>query len=703
MSLVSENAALPPVRTELQLLPGIREVNGLMSWLIFDPVRHNYYQIDEKYYAMLQHWECGTAGLLVDLLKHKGVTLEDIESLLRFLWAQCLTINPPANDLSYYSKNTNNKKRNWLTRLLHGYLFFIIPLVRPDKFLKRTEPLTRLFFTRAWCVCLILVAIVGLYLTSRQWDQFIHTAVHFFSLEGFFYFALALTFVKLAHECGHAYAATRYGCKIKSMGVAFIVMFPVLYTDTSDSWKITDKRKRLIINGAGVAVELSLAAIATMVWAFCDDGPLRNVAFFVATTSWILSILINMNPLMRFDAYYFLSDLLGIQNLQGRSFAMGRWSMREILFDIREPAPEAMPVKLMRGLTLFAWATWIYRFFLFLGIAFIVHAMFYRPFGSILAIVEITFFIAIPIMREMNHWSENIQTIATTRRFWMTSGLLAALILALVVPWQSSIRIPAMLESGKIMDIHAPADARIVETLVEQGDHVAEGETLLLLASDQIVNQVAIVEREIELRIALLNRIASDEQDLGQRIVIESELSSFREEVTGLRKTMDRLQVVAPFEGVIGNMNQNLHAARWTGEGQHLLTLTSNSGMVAKGFVERSNIGRLKDGAGAVFVPDLPELDTQDGMISMVDAANIEELNIVALASHYGGGIAVSHRDERLEPLKAWYSVNIAFDGNEKVLKQQQRGIVIAQGAPESIAERMWRRFVHVILREVII
>lgn len=703
MNQLNATAPLPAIRAELKILPGIREINGLKTWLIFDPVRHEYFQIDEKSHEILRNWSTGTAATIKSVAKNKNITIEDVESLLRFLWINSLTVKPPNNDLGYYVNHKLNSKAHWFIRLLHGYLFFVIPLLRPDKILRKTEPFTRFFFTRYWLFAMLLIGVIALYLTSRQWDQFLHTFNHFFSYQGMLYYALALVFTKLAHEAGHAYAATRYGCCVKSMGLGFIVMFPVLYTDTTDSWKLTSKSQRLVICGAGVAVELSLAVIATFVWAFADDGPLRSVAFFVATTSWVMTLFINMNPLMRFDAYHFLSDALGVQNLQSRSFALGRWSMREWLFRVREIAPEAMPVRWVRGLTLFAWATWVYRFFLFLGIAIVVHQMFFQPVGTILAIVEVTFFIAIPIFREINQWYSRRDKIMSSSRAWVTGGCVAAFLVFLVLPWQTTVRIPAVLEPEHSVEIYAPADARLLDISVSQGDHVQVGQELISLKSDIIDNQITLVKRQVHLREALLNRVAADTTDLEQRIVLESELRSYKEELDGLKKTNARLVITAPFSGLVGTMGNELHPDRWAGEGQYLLTLNSPDGARVRGFVERDNVGRISEGSEAVFVPEVPELETLTGKLSLVEAANAEHLNIEALASHYGGSIASNVVDSEIVPLKAWYHINVELPGYNTSVDQQRRGVVLTQGRRESIAMRIWRRIFYVVLREMVI
>lgn len=708
MSALQSDSVLPPLRGDLQLKTGIRELDGSRTWTILDPLRQHYFQIDFKNLQILDCWiktagRPTTAGAIVDQLVWLSVSLEDIEELLRFLWKNSLTLMPPNDDLAFYLKQSTHKAKQPLKRLLHGYLFFRVPLVRPNRFLKKTEPLSRIFFTKAWWSFIGICLLLGLFLTSRQWDQFTHTFSHFFTFEGLFYFALSMVFVKCLHELGHGYAATRYGCKISTMGVAFIVCFPVLFTDTTDSWRLDSRKKRLIISSAGVAVEISLAVIATLLWAFLEDGPLRSAAFFVATTSWIMSLLVNLNPLMRFDAYHFLSDALGVQNLQSRSFALGRWRMRELLFGLEEPVPEAMYNGMRRGLTVFAWCTWVYRLFLFLGIAMLIHSYLHKPFGTILAGIEILFFIAIPIMKELNEWWTRRATIVSNQSSWATATAVVLLLMMFMIPWQSTIRMPAVMEAAEATPVYAPQTAQVAELYVRPGESVQSGDLLITLKSTELDNQIIAAQRRIELVSALLSRIAADASDRNQKIVLDTELKQWQEELAGLEIQKNDLQLKAQFDGVVTDLVDDLHPGRWVGENTRLGTLVSNEGGRIRGYVTASDVGRIKEGAEALFVSDVPEHDHTTGVIRIVDSANADNLTIPELTSHYDGPIAVNQTTDEFKPLNAWYHISVDMNSDHSTTSRVVRGTLLADGTAESLASRFWRRAVHVVLREVVI
>ena len=161
------------------------------------------------------------------------------------------------------------------------------------------------------------------------------------------------------------------------METAFLVLWPVLYTDTNDAWKLPSVRQRQLINAAGVAAELALACLALLACHLLPEGPLRAAAFLLATTTWIMTLAVNLNPFMRFDGYFLMSDALGIENLHEHAFALGRWRLREWLFDLREAAPEPLVSGQTLALDLVCIWRLLYRLVPFVGIALLVYHLFF--------------------------------------------------------------------------------------------------------------------------------------------------------------------------------------------------------------------------------------------------------------------------------------------------------------------------------------
>lgn len=698
---LDDDAQLPQLREDLQLLSGARQFNGDKSWLIYDPPRHRYFQIDVATVALLKNWNKGSVGdVRAAACVEVDVSSRDIEQVVRFLYVNSLTLSPPEDDSSNYAAQAMAAKHSKSKWLIHNYLFFRIPIFHPHAFLKKTLSATEMFFSRTWWIFLGAVLCASLYLVMRQWDEFVHTFLHFFNLKGLALYMLSLAIIKSLHELGHAYALTRFGGRVATMGVAFLVMFPVLYTDTTDSWKLRSRRERLIVSGAGVGVELTIAVLATLAWAFLPDGPFRSAAFFAATTSWALSLAVNLNPLIRFDGYHFLSDAIGVQNLQARSFAFGRWSLRELLFDLGEPAPEQTTRSRRRGLTMFAWACWVYRFFLFLAIAVLVYTLFFKVLGVLLFMIEIAWFIVIPIYSELKQWwSRRTQIMARRRTQWLLACCLCALAV-LLVPLQWTVKIPAVLEVSEQLALHAQGPGVIDAVRVAEGQAVLAGDVLFSIESPELENSVRLSQSRLRLVQARLDRTTVDAQDLEQITVLKRERMREKATLDGLYAQQQALQVTAPRDGVVVDLAEALHPGRWINDQLQLANLISVSGVRVRGYVSSEEVRRITAGAASTFVPDSIELDNIDGQILSIADTYAERISIPALTSRFEGDIAVSETTYDLEPLGAWYNVVVELDEGIAMPKWETRGVVHTDGEAESLVAVAWRQIMRVLVRE---
>ncbi len=400
---------LPPLRQELALFPAPPQRDGSPVWSLHDPAVNQFYLITWTAFEILSRWNLGTSEAIISAV-NKATTLnvedKDIEALVPFLEAHFLTEPQGAVTTRRILAARDRMRSTWWRWLIKNYLFFRVPLIRPQRFLETIAPLAKIFFTPLFPLSMLLLALAALLLVSRHWDQFIHYFTTFKSLEGIITMVITIPLAKIIHELGHACASHRYGCKVPAMGVAFLVMTPMLYTDTNEAWKLQSRRQRLIIGSAGIIAELALAVIATWAWLLLPDGSARGAAFFLATTAWVMTLALNASPFMRFDGYFILADLLSIPNLHPRSFAFGRWWLREVIFGFGNPEPESVTPGLRRFLIIFSLSVWIYRLVLFLGIALLVYHFFFKALGMLLFAVEIIWFVTMPITSEIKVWWE---------------------------------------------------------------------------------------------------------------------------------------------------------------------------------------------------------------------------------------------------------------------------------------------------------
>ena len=692
---------LPPLRGDLQLIQHKKD------YLIFDPLRYRYFKIDRNVARILNIWSIGSAKLAISRLNSKTVSngdylsIEDIESLRKFLVTNHLCDSADKNHSVTLTAQAKQAKKSWKNWLLHSYLFFRVPILRPERFLTNTLPITSIFFSRIWIFCLVATAVIGLWLTSRQWDSFTNTFLHFQNSEGLFWYGVTLMCVKILHEFGHAYAATKFGSRVNTMGVAFLVMFPIFYTDTTDSWRLTKKTHRLIVDAGGVLVELAIAAIALCAWAFLPDGVLRSVAFVLATTTWILSLAVNANPLMKFDGYYLLADFLGIDNLQERSFALGRLALRKLLFGVTQECPENLSRQMKCFLITFAWCTWVYRFLLFLAIALLVYHFFFKALGVVLFAIELIWFIGLPIYRELKVYVTMKEEILKSRRSFVTASVLVLLMGIVCVPWHGTIRIPAVFEAGNYSVIYAKTPGRIEQLNFTPGQTVEVGDILIDIDSPDLGYRLNQTKRRLKILKARVDRIASDPIDRDRFLILQKDLFREQRRLTGLMEQQQALRITAPIAGTIVDVAPYLHKARWVNSKSPLLTIIDESTGSVRGYADESSIARLHSGP-AVFVSDVPEIARTAVEITSRANANSETLDVNSLASTYNGPIAVSGNSEKLVPLSSRFLVYA-----NPILKpinrsnRSVRGYLIAEGEKVSYLLRAWRRVVQVIIREL--
>ena len=654
--------ALPALRPDLKLSPGPTGPDGAPTWTVYDPARHRYFSIGAEGFAILSLWESsGDTDTL--LAAAPSISAADLEVFILFLASNHLLVAASRAAISALAETAAKSKPDPLSWLIHNYLFVRIPLVRPDAFLAATLHLAKPFLSAQFGILIAVLAALGLYLTGRQWDAFLATFSDFASPSGAVAFALTLALVKSAHELGHAYVAKRYDCTVPTMGLALMVLFPVLYTETSDAYRLTDRRQRLHIAAAGILTELSLAALATLVWNFLPDGPARSAAFLIATTTWITSLAVNASPFMRFDGYYLLSDALGIPNLQARSFALARHALRLNLFGCQTPAPEVFAPKLRAVLIAYAFATWLYRLILFTGIAALVYSFAFKALGLILFAIEIGYFIALPIARELITWTALPHKI--NRQTIRTLALFGALFFLAVVPWQSSVSVPTVWRAADYAAIYPPCPARLMAVQVNPGQLVQRGDALFTLASPDLDAKLTVARAKARAAQIQLDRAAADDSARAASASATAQLAASDAEIGGITRQQARLTVRAPMAGVVRDMPADLHPGDWLKADQPLGLIVSSLNPAAVGYVAGSDTERLLPSAAGVFIPADPARSAIPVRLDAIASVNAATLDIPALATVYGGPIAIATTapGKPLTPTAAIYRVNFSSVG----------------------------------------
>jgi putative peptide zinc metalloprotease protein len=699
------SVTLPPLREELSLHDGPSASDGSPTWSLQDPVRNKFFRIDWPTFLILSHWHLGNPRAICQAAMNEApidLRTDDVEAVTKFLAQSELLQCADSGATRRLLLTARGTRESWWKWLLHHYLFFRIPLLRPDAWLTRLSPHVALFYSSAFLKLTLLALGIGLVQTARQWTQFQATFVDSLSWSGLAAYAGVLVLIKMLHELGHAFTAKRFGCRVPTMGVAFLVMWPVAYTDVNETWKLAERRQRMAVGAAGVATELAVAAWATLAWAMLPDGTLRGAAFMLAAVTWISTIAVNASPFMRFDGYFLLSDWLDIPNLHERAFALARWRMRESLFALGEEPPEHFSRGRTRFLIAFAFVTWAYRLGLFLGIAVLVYRHTFKALGVVLFAVEIGWFVAIPIKRELQEWMKRRTQILKSHRARI-AGAAALLLIALAfVPIDLRVTSQGVLRPARSLEIYVPAASILKTAPAAPGAVVAAGTTIAELSSPDIDHRAKLAQAHRARVDAQLRAASLDETLQGQTPVLREQLAAIDAEISGIEEEVSRLAPRAPFSGRLVDPLPDLHAGDTLARNQRLATLVDTSVWEVRAYLEESDLARVSAGASALFYPDGSSGRPLELTVERIDRNASRTLSEAVLSSAHGGEVPVHVTRELQVPDRAIYGVTLAVRDSRLIeAVRQLRGHVVIRAQSRTLAGRYFETAAAVTIREL--
>ena len=694
---------LPALREDLHLQRGASNEDGSPGWLIYDSLRNRYFKIGERAFLLLSHWQAGlTSQEIIARSQAEGqsITEEELTELLQFLQGNQLVDASWPSQQSVLLRQYQSTRKNPLNWLIHNYLFIRIPLFRPDRFLKKSWPWVGGVLNPTVVNGIRVLGVVGMLAALQQWDQFLSTFLSFFSWQGLLLYLVTLIVVKSAHELGHAYVAHSQGVRVASIGVAFLVLFPVLYTDVTDAWRLR-QRQKLKITLAGMSTELHIALLATFLWAVVPDGTVRSVLFFLATTSWLTSLAVNISPFLRFDGYFALSDLSNVENLQPRAFAMAQWQLRQWLFGFNDPQPEVVSEHKKVMFCLYAYATWVYRLFLFLGIALLVYHFAFKALGIILFLVEIIYFILRPIYNEVRFWVKRAGDLRWNAHTKATTTIVSILLSLFFAPLQSSISAPAILEVSRYAQVFPERAAKIDAVYVSSGEQVTKGQILYQLIDENLNAEIEKNERSLALIEQQLTRLVGENKNLDQRMVMLNKQRQQQQALNGLMSAQSRLAVRSPINGKLAFL-ETTEVGRYVNPQTLLVGIQSEGAVKVIAYVDENDVEQVSSNAEAKWIPNLIERPSLGLTVQSVAAAASDVLPYIELASDLGGPIATRPLSEKeFRPEQAIYRVELSVSGPESYSSaQRELGLVKIHTDWYSPVYRVLRHAIRVLIEE---
>lgn len=705
---------LPSIRPDIVIYEGGADFNGTPTWVLHDPLSNQFYQIGYVQFKILSAWQLNTPFKVIQTVNTSStieISIKHIKQVEAFLSQHNLLAHQEA--VLSKKANTNDKRlKNPLTWLMSKAIFIKIPLCNPDRFLTRTIKHVGWLFHRYTVFAAIALTLIILAILSRQWELFTSTFVDTFSINGMILFGSTFIISKLIHELGHAYQCKHQGLKVPAIGIAWFIILPLFYTDTAESWRIKDNRKRMLVGISGMWFELYLAILASMLWLSLPEGILKSAMFYFATTNWLLTLVINITPFLRLDGYHILSDYLGIRNLQTRTFAIARVWVRRTLFGIQQHLPEPISKKAYTWFILYAIGCWAYRFILFITIATIVYEFVFKLLGMLLVILQLYLFIARPIITEIKYWWSIREKVKSSKRAPITLSALVLMIILLFIPFERSQNMPATA-SYNAQELFLPYGAQLKSIHVTSAQQVKAGQTLMTFNSSYLKNQIQQAKTELKYATWQLKQsYYHKEKRLNHHVYLQQQQSASAK-LSSLESLNNKLIIKAPFTGIAIDINPSLQAQDWSKQNTLLLKVAMTNTIKIEAMVGSNTLKQLKAGQSAIFYPNELELKPIPALITNIDTQAIEhlsathsksltgvlspEIKVKPAAMHaqiFGGSMRTRQStDSKLIPTEATYRITLTAK-QPYPISHVAIGEVQFHTVPRSVAVRLWHAFI---------
>jgi putative peptide zinc metalloprotease protein len=691
---------------QLRLRRGVKAARQMFRgerWFVIeDDLAGNYFRVRPEAWEFIARVDAGMTveaawRQCIDLFPETAPGQQECVNLLGQLY-QANLLQYEAGDAGELFRRQEKRRTRQLRSRLLGIMFLRIPLVDPDRFLVRMLPLVSWLISWAGLLLWALVIGWGLKTVADNWDAVLHEGRSVLSPANLPLFYLALVASKLLHEMGHAFFCRKFGGEVHTLGVMMLVFTPVPYVDVTSSWSLRSRRQRVLVGAAGMIVELFLAALCVQLWARTGPGAAHAVCYNIMFITSVSTLLFNLNPLLRFDGYYILTDLLGLPNLAQRAGMHLKHLWKRWVWGLKNSRSPAEKTGEKSWLTTYGITSGIYRIVVFAAVLFFVADQFLL-LGILMMAACIIGWIIAPTIRLVRYLAGHAELDRNRSRAVFTTAAIAAAVIGFLqfFPWPRHIEAGGMVQAAHYTPVTTEAAGYVAKMHGEPGSTVKTGDVLFTLQNPELLAGVerarAVVEElETRLRLALATEPASLQP-------LEKRLAAARENLADLEQQTAALTVAAKQDGVWSFAVNGSMDGMWIPRGTPLGLIVDPSQHEFSGVVLQEDSGylrttdlsdievRLHGQAGSVIPIATSALTLEPGARTFLPSAKLG-----ALA---GGDIPVAAGDntgrraaEPFFPVKA----SLTAAGGVKLL-HGQLGIIRLRAGSEPLLPHWIRSF----------
>jgi len=733
-SIVSSSSRKLSIRVRPDLKARKQRYQGRVYWVVKDPVGLQYYRFEEEEFAILQMLD-GESSLEEIAEQFEAdfppqtIRVEELQNFIGMLHRSGLVLSDSAGQGVQLKKRRDERRRKEIIGAMSNILSFRFKGFDPERILNAMYPWVSWFFT-AWATWLSIgLALSALTLVIVEFDVFqskLPSFQSFFAAQNWLLIAGVLGVTKVIHEFGHGMSCKHFGGECHEMGVMFLVLTPCLYCNVSDSWMLPSRWHRAAIGAAGMYVEVVIASIATFLWWFSEPGMLNYICLNIMFVSSVSTILFNANPLLRYDGYYILSDIMEVPNLRQKASSILNRKLGKWCLGLEEPEDPFLPKRNQALFALYTVASFLYRWVVLLSILFFLNKVFepygLKVIGQMIALMSLYGLIVMPFVkvykffRVPGRWSK-VKKVRMFTSLALLAGLVGG---AFFIPFPSSVICNFELQPRGATSVYVEVPGKIEQILVEPGQQVAAGELLVKLRNVDLEIAIARLdgEREVlEKELDTLEQLTFNDDTAILRLdAVRESLTMTNEQLAKRRRDAQRLKIAASTAGTIipppakrePVSEQRVNLASWSGSPLEKVNL----GATLSPEEQHNLLCQIGDPNAwdAVLVIDQSDLDLvisgQEVRLMFEESANHvfvskiadiadDEMEAISprLASTSGGAVPAQAdpNDGVVRPLSTSYQANVPLDNSLGLFRNGLVGQARIKTEPRTLASRLGR------------
>lgn len=596
----------------------------------------------------------------------------------------------------YQIQQRSQRRQRW-----RNPLALRLPLGDPDALLEACLPLGRLVFTWLGGVIWLLVVVSAAVLAASHWPELSSNVVdRIVTPQNFLLLWLLYPLIKLLHEFGHGLAAKVWGGQVSELGIMFLALIPVPYVDVSSANAFPAKGQRMVVGAAGMMVELFIAALALVIWLNAEPGLVRALAYNALLIGAVSTLLFNANPLLRFDGYYILADLIEIPNLATRAQRYLGYLLQRYLFGVAEISSPAKALGERGWFIAYGSAALVYRVFIIAVILLLVAERFFIV-GVILALWASIGLLLMPGWKQLAFLctSPLLQRRRLRALLVSASVLLSGGAFIVFVPLPLSTQAQGVIWLPEHSQVRAETDGFLQRFLAAPGTQVQRGQPLLQLEDPLLHTQVRLLQgqrRELQAQYT-----AEWRSDRVQAKLIRKQIEAVEADLARAQERVGALTLHSPSTGLWVVPEAQDLPGRFIRQGELIAYVMGRSAITIRSVVPQTDMGLLRQGIEAIHIK-LAETSavTRSAAIARAVPKATDRLPSVVLGTRGGGVIPTDPSDgEGLTTLTPVFQIDLRLLDAAPLSRIGGRAFVRFYHGREPLAQRCYRRLRRLFLR----